>query len=139
MKKPFVKKPTQPIHKRLKFWWWLWLVLAIVIYPLCISLLTGANAMSGMAVQFLAMLPALLFTSTIQRGNSPHALIFASIVTLTYLGVAGVLCLIRYYEGVRVGIWALRMSEFTILLFVNYHLFILLKRLPPMYKQYPNT
>ena len=135
MKKPFVQKPIHPIHQRLKLCWWLWVVLAIIIYPLSIMMLTDANVVNGVVVQILAMLPALLFTPTIMRGNSPYVLIFASIVTLVYLGVAGVLALIRYYEGVSAGIWAMRLVEFVVLLFINYYLFILLKRLPPMHKQ----
>ncbi|MCP3897194.1 hypothetical protein [Moraxella sp.] len=135
MKKPFVQKPIQPIHQRLKLCWWLWVVLAIIIYPLSIMMLTDANVINGVVVQILAMLPALLFTPAIIRGNSPYVLIFASIVTLVYLGVAGVLALIRYYEGVGAGIWAMRLVEFIVLLFINYYLFILLKRLPPMHKQ----
>lgn len=135
MKKPFAQKPIQPIHQRLKLCWWLWVVLAIIIYPLSIMMLTDANVVNGVVVQILAMLPALLFTPAIMRGNSPYVLIFASIVTLVYLGVAGVLALIRYYEGVGAGIWAMRLVEFIVLLFINYYLFILLKRLPPMHKQ----
>ena len=135
MKKPFAQKPIQPIHQRLKLCWWLGVVLAIIIYPLSIMMLTDANVVNGVVVQILAMLPALLFTPAIMRGNSPYVLIFASIVTLVYLGVAGVLALIRYYEGVGAGIWAMRLVEFIVLLFINYYLFILLKRLPPMHKQ----
>ncbi|SPX86851.1 hypothetical protein [Moraxella ovis] len=134
MKKPFVKKPIKPIHQRLKLCWWLWVVLAIIIYPLSIMMLTDVNVMNGVVVQILAMLPALLFTPAIMRGNSPYVLIFASIVTLVYLSVAGVLALIRYYEGVSAGIWGMRLVEFIVLLFINCYLFILLKRLPPMHK-----
>lgn len=134
MKKTFVEKPIQPIHQRLKLFWWLWVVLAIIIYPLSIMMLTDVNVMNGVVVQILAMLPALLFTPAIMRGNSPYVLIFASIVTLVYLSVAGVLALIRYYEGVSAGIWGMRLVEFIVLLFINYYLFILLKRLPPMHK-----
>lgn len=133
MKKPFVEKPIQPIHQRLKLFWWLWVVLAIIIYPLSIMMLTDVNVMNGVVVQILAMLPALLFTPAIMRGT-PYVLIFASIVTLVYLSMAGVLALIRYYEGVSAGIWGMRLVEFIVLLFINYYLFILLKRLPPMHK-----
>lgn len=134
MKKTTVQKPVKPIHQKLLICWWLWLGFAIIGYPALIMLATGASLPSGVLVQVLAMLPALLFTPAMLRGNSPYVLICANLIMLIYLGVAGVLSLIRYYEAAPDLVWLGRLVEFVILLFINYYLFVLLKRLPPMHK-----
>lgn len=133
MKKPSVQKPIKPIHQRLLWCWWLWLAIAILGYPL-LTMMAGASLVHGVLVQILAMLPVLIFTPFIMRANSPYALIVASLMTLVYLGVAGVLALIRYYEDASNGLWLGRLLEFVVVLCVNYYLFVLLKRLPPMHQ-----
>lgn len=133
MKKSSVQKPIKPIHQKLLLCWWLWLAFAIVGYPM-LNMIAGASLVHGVLVQILAMLPVLIFTPWILRAKSPYVLIVISLMTLVYLGVAGVLALIRYYEGVSALIWAGRLVEFLIVLCVNYYLFVLLKRLPPMHQ-----
>lgn len=126
-------KPVKPIHQRLKAVWWLWLLVSVA-YPLALAMTTDASLMMALVMQLIFLMPALLFTPALVRGNEPSKLIYLSIVMLIYLGVAGVLALIRYYEGVSALIWAGRLVEFLIVLCVNYYLFVLLKRLPPMHQ-----
>lgn len=126
-------KPTKPIHQRLKAVWWLWLMVSVA-YPLALAMTTDASLMMALVMQLIFLMPALLFTPALVRGSEPSKLIYLSIVMLIYLGVAGVLALIRYYEGVSALIWAGRLVEFLIVLCVNYYLFVLLKRLPPMHQ-----
>lgn len=95
---------------------------------------TNAAFANGVVVQVMTMLPALIFTPSVLRGKSPYALILVSMITLVYLGVAGVLALIRYYEAAPSIIWHSRLIEFVVICFVNYYLFVFLKRLPPMHK-----
>lgn len=127
-------KPTKPIHQRLKAVWWLWLMVSVA-YPLALAMTTDASLMMALVMQLIFLMPALLFTPVLVRGNEPSKLIYLSIVMLIYLGVAGVLALIRYYESAPTLVWLLRLVETGLLFMVNYYLFVLLRRLPPMHKQ----
>lgn len=127
-------KPVKPIHQRLKTVWWLWLMVSVA-YPLALAMTTDASLMMALVMQLIFLIPALLFTPALVRGNEPSKLIYLSIVMLIYLGVAGVLALIRYYESAPTLVWLLRLVETGLLFMVNYYLFVLLRRLPPMHKQ----
>ncbi|MDO4442135.1 MAG: hypothetical protein Q4B81_08110 [Moraxella sp.] len=128
-------KPIKPAHTKLVIFWWAWLAFAIIIYPVLIAVGTGTSFVSGILMQVLLLLPALLFSPYIVRGNSPYALIMASLVLLLYLGVSGVLVLIRYYEATPAAVWGGRLVEFVLIGGALYYLFVLLRRLPPMHKQ----
>lgn len=127
-------KPTKPIHQRLTAVWWLWLMVSVA-YPLALAMTTDASLMMALVMQLIFLMPALLFTPALVRGNEPSKLIYLSIVMLIYLGVAGVLALIRYYESAPTLVWVLRLVETGLLFMVNCYLFVLLRRLPPMHKQ----
>lgn len=88
----------------------------------------------GVVWQFFVLLPALLLTPTIKKGNSPYALIIASLVVLVYLGAVGVFLLMRLYENAPLPVSIGFAIETFLLLAINALLFVLLKRLPPMHK-----
>ncbi len=128
-------KPIAPIHQRLQLLWGLWLIHRLVIYPVLVGVATGASIMSGMMWQVLVLLPALLLTGVVTKGNSPYWLIILSMMTLVYLGSAGVFLVMRIYEHAPFMIWAGFAVETLLLAMINVLLFILLKRLPPMHQQ----
>lgn len=114
----------------------LWLIYRLLGYPLLVgfSLSSWTMMATGAAWQVVVLLPALLLTPTIKKGNSPYGLIVASLVMLVYLGVVGVFLFIRLYEHAPLAI-ALGFGVETLLLsIINGLLFVLLKRLPPMHK-----
>lgn len=129
-------KPIAPIQSTLYHVWFLWLIYRLVIYPLLISfsLSSWAVIFIGAMWQILVLLPALLLTPTIKKGNSPYGLIMASLITLIYLGLIGLFLFIRIYENAPFYI-SIGFGIETVLLFIiNILLFILLKRLPSMHK-----
>lgn len=129
-------KPTAPIQLMLRRVWVLWLIYRLLGYPLLVgfSLSSWTMMATGVAWQVVVLLPALLLTPTIKKGNSPYGLIVASLVMLVYLGVVGVFLFIRLYEHAPLVI-ALGFGVETLLLsIINGLLFVLLKRLPPMHK-----
>lgn len=129
-------KPTAPIQSMLRRVWVLWLIYRLLGYPLLVgfSLSSWTMMATGVAWQVVVLLPALLLTPTIKKGNSPYGLIVASLVMLVYLGVVGVFLFIRLYEHTPLVI-ALGFGVETLLLsIINGLLFVLLKRLPPMHK-----
>ncbi len=128
-------KPAKPMHQALKPTWAVWLLIAAILYPLAVSVSTGASLWAGVAVQLLGLIPALLCTPFIWRGNSPYALIWVSMVALVYLGAAGVMALLRIYEAAPVAVSVVQCIEAVLLLLINCQLFLLLKRLPAMHKQ----
>lgn len=128
-------KPTEPIHHPLQKFWLLWLAHRLILYPTMVSLAVGGVWWLGVLWQLIVMLPALVFTKAIWRGNSPYALLWASMVMLVYLGAVGVFWLMRFYENAPLIIIGLLTVEFLIVFGINVLLFILLKRLPPMHKQ----
>lgn len=128
-------KPAKPVQKALRYTWLLWLITAALIYPVAVWLSTGASLWAGVGVQLLGLIPALLCTPSIWRGNSPYALMWVSMVALVYLGVASVMALIRIYEAAPVAVWMVKCIEAVLLLLINCQLFVLLKRLPAMHKQ----
>lgn len=83
-------KPVYPIHQRLKWIWWAWLMFRLLAIAVFTSLLLPAkpNMMGGMVWQGLWLVPALLATPYIVKGKSPYALLLLSMVTFVYLGVA---------------------------------------------------
>ncbi|MFL1732021.1 hypothetical protein [Moraxella oculi] len=135
MKKSPVHKPTKPIHQRLIKCWWLWLMLVLVGHPLALMTTTQASGMMAVMMKLIILTPALALTPAVMRGNQPAKLIYLSIITLTYLGVSGVMALIRYYELAPMAVWLMYVLELLLLCVINHHLFILLRRLPPMHKQ----
>ncbi len=128
-------KPAKPMHQALKSTWAVWLLTAAILYPLAVSVSTGASLWAGVAVQLLGLIPALLCTPFIWRGNSPYALIWVSMVALVYLGAAGVMALLRIYEAAPVAVSVVQCIKAVLLLIINCQLFLLLKRLPAMHKQ----
>ncbi|OAU95164.1 hypothetical protein [Moraxella catarrhalis] len=132
-------KPTEPIRRALRLTWYAWILITLIVYPLTVSLTTGASVWAGVGVQLLALMPALIFTPWVYRGTSAYALMWASMVLLVYLGVGGVLALLRIYEQAPTAVGIIKIIEFLILLMINYQLFVLLKRLPAMHKQFNQT
>ncbi|WP_066803384.1 hypothetical protein [Moraxella oblonga] len=128
-------KPIAPIHHTLQRCWLLWLIHRLIIYPVVVSVVGGGVWWLGMVWQGFAMLPALLFTKAIWQGNSPYALLWASMVMLMYLGAVGVFLLMRFYEQAHLAITGMLAVEFLVVLGINVLLFVLLKRLPPMHKR----
>lgn len=128
-------KPAKPVQTALRHTWWLWLVTVLIAYPVAVWLSTGASLWAGVGVQLLGLIPALLCTPVIWRGNSPYALMWVSMVALVYLGLAGVMSLLRIYEAAPVAVWAVQCVEAVLLLLTNCQLFVLLKRLPAMHQQ----
>lgn len=128
-------KPVKPVQTALRHTWWLWLVTVLIAYPVAVWLSTGASLWAGVGVQLLGLIPALLCTPAIWRGNSPYALMWVSMVALVYLGLAGVMSLLRIYEAAPVAVWMVQCVEAVLLLLINCQLFVLLKRLPAMHKQ----
>lgn len=129
-------KPAKPMHQALKLTWGLWLLMAAVAYPLAVSISTSASVWAGVGVQLLVLVPAMLCTPAIWRGNSPYALMWVSMAALIYLGVVSMMTLLRYYEQAPIQVWSLKMAEMVLLLLINCQLFMLLKRLPAMHKQH---
>lgn len=132
-------KPTKPIWLILNQVWFLWLFYRLLAYPLLVgfSLSSMGQALMGVVWQFFVLLPALLLTPAIKKGNSPYALIVASLVMLVYLGAVGVFLLMRLYENAPLPISIGFAIETLLLLAINALLFVLLKRLPPMHKNPP--
>ena len=89
----------------------------------------------GTSSPFKYLTNASTVPTAIWRGNSPYALMWVSMVALVYLGLAGVMSLLRIYEAAPVAVWAVQCVEAVLLLLINCQLFILLKRLPAMHKQ----
>lgn len=102
-------------------------------------MVSGVGLGWGMAWQMLAMLPALLFTPAVVRGNAPYALLWLSMVMLVYLGVVGVMAFMRFYESASMMIWLVLFLEFGLIFAINVALFMLLKRLPAWHKTLQNA
>lgn len=134
VKKDKVQKPVAPVQRALRITWMAWLITAAIIYPAAVMVATGASLWAGIGVQILGLIPALLCTVSIHRGNSPYALMWVSMVALVYLGVAGVMSLFKIYEGAPMAVWTVQVLEMILLLMINCQLFVLLKRLPAMHK-----
>jgi hypothetical protein len=126
-------KPVYPIHQRLKWIWWAWLMFRLLAIAVFTSLLLPAkpNMMGGMVWQGLWLVPALLATPYIVKGKSPYALLLLSMVTFVYLGGSGMVALKYGFSHIwgMMGVW---LVDFVLLALINYWLFILLKRLPKM-------
>lgn len=127
-------KPVAAIAKALRIGWLCWLILVIVIYPAAMSAASGAPLAAGVVVQLMAMIPALLVTPMIWQGKNPILLIWVSLLTLIYLGVASVAFALRAYEGAPVAVSAVLGVEALLLFVINALLFVLLKRLPAAHK-----
>lgn len=135
MKKPAVPpKPILPIQKTLRHLWIGWLLYRLFVYPVLVGVFAGANIVSGMLWQLLVLLPAFGLTPTILKARSPYLLIVASMFALVYLATVGVFLLIRLYENAPVAVWVGFGLETLLLLLINWYLFLLLKRMPPMHK-----
>lgn len=130
-----INKPIQPVQHALRRTWILWLLYRLFAYPMLVGALSSATIVVGMAWQLLVLLPALLLTPTIKKGEAPYGLIVASLVMLIYLGAVGVFLFIRIYEGAPLMLCLGFALESILLLLINIQLFMLLKRLPPMHKQ----
>ncbi|VEG14006.1 hypothetical protein [Moraxella cuniculi] len=125
-------------RRRLWWSWCLWLVVALLLYPLAVVSVVSLPLplWLGVVAELLMVLPALLCTPAIKRGSSPYALMWVSMIMLIYLGLAGVQVLMSFYEKAPTLLWVMQFIRMLALLAVNYCLFILLKRLPAMHKQY---
>ncbi|OOR88259.1 hypothetical protein B0181_08435 [Moraxella caviae] len=130
--KSSVLKPAAPIRQKLRAVWLAWLLWRLFAVPF---LAVGAADTLGAGVlwQLIVLIPALIFTPAILRGRSPYALLLANMLMLAYLANAGVQFFTHAFSGAG-NAWGFA-AEFMLLLLVNIWLFVLLKRLPPMYKQ----
>lgn len=126
-------KPIYPIHRRLTIVWWFWLGFRLLAVPLLTHWLASAKPamVGGIAWQALWLIPALLSTPYIVKGKSPYALLLLSMLTFVYLGGSGMVAL-KYGYQMHWGLMAVWLMDFVLLGWVNYWLFILLKRLPKM-------
>ncbi|MFB6348003.1 hypothetical protein ACFBZI_00855 [Moraxella sp. ZJ142] len=131
-------KPTKPVQQALIITWGIWLLVVLMAYPLAVFVATAASFWAGVGVQLLGLIPALLCTPAVLRGNSPYALMWVSMVALVYLGIAGVLALLRIYEQAPTAVWIVQVVEAVLLLLINGQLFVLLKRLPALHRQNEN-
>lgn len=132
-------KPILPIQKRLRLLWVVWLLYRLLLYPLLVAYQSTANVLSGMLWQLLVLLPAFLVTPTVLKGRIPYQLLIANMVTLIYLASTGVFLVIRLYEHAPVAICLGFALESMLLLWINWYVFVLLKRLPPMHKTQKNA
>lgn len=128
------KEPVA-IHQLLLRFWLLWLVWRWLVYPMAVMVAGGGAWWLGVLWQTLVLLPALIFHRAIWRGNSPYALLWASMVMLVYLGAVGVFVIMRFYEQANFVVTWVLCAEFVMVFAINVLLFLLLKRLPPMHKQ----
>lgn len=113
----------------------LWALFRLFIMPVVMAKATLASSYGAFLLwQGLMLLPVLLFVPTIKQANHPFRLMMLSFLVMMYMGVATSQWLIAWYEnkgGFLVGAYAL---ESGLLLFVLVCLFMVLKKLPPMYK-----
>ncbi|MCK6157988.1 hypothetical protein KZX29_04150 [Moraxella osloensis] len=126
-------KPIYPIHRRLTMVWWVWLGFRLLAVPILTHWLASAKPamVGGIAWQALWLIPALLSTPYIVKGKSPYALLLLSMLTFVYLGGSGMVAL-KYGYQTHWGLMAVWLVDFVLLGWVNYWLFILLRRLPKM-------
>lgn len=97
--------------------------------------LTKTDVMSVLAWQVMVMLPAQLLIPVIIKGRSAYGLIVASLVVLIYLAYAGVVLFGHWYQKAPAITILGAGVELMLLLVINWLLFVIIKRLPPMHKQ----
>lgn len=129
-------KPILPLQKNLRYLWLGWLFYRLLIYPALVGVSAGASMLAGVLWQLLVLLPAFLLTPAVLKARSPYLLIVASMMALMYLATMGVFLLIRVYENAPLAVVMGFGVETLLLLLINWYLFLLLKRLPPMHQSY---
>ncbi|UNU72834.1 hypothetical protein LU293_06960 [Moraxella nasovis] len=127
-------KPIKPIRQKLWITWIVWIICRLLVLPIIVGMPYVKVIMAGMAWQLVVLLPVLLLSGIVMRGKSPYPLIFISMLTLIYLGNAGLDMLTKIYAYAPLGVQAFFVVEFVLLLMINAWLFILLRRLPPMHQ-----
>lgn len=127
-----VNKPIGFIVKLLWGFWFFWVLYRILLFPFFASH-EGQEVLFGVLWQVIMTLPALLFTPAVMKAQSPYALIIAHLVMLLYFASASVFFVVYLYGQNQLLGWASGV-EALMLLMINILLFMLLKRLPPMYK-----
>lgn len=125
-------KPIDFIIKLLWGCWFFWVLYRILGFPYLASR-EGQEIIFGIFWQFIITLPALLFTPAVIKAKSPYALIITHLVTLLYFSSACVFFVVYLYAQNKLLGWASGVEAF-VLLGINILLFMLLKRLPPMYR-----
>lgn len=113
--------------------WLFWLLYRGVAMPVLLGMLltTQPDIVGGIAWQIMWLIPAIIVTPWILKGNSPYALLLNSMLTLVYLGASGVTVFSRFYDSGLSVVWVY-IIDVVLILMINIWIFKLLRRLPSM-------
>lgn len=123
----------QKMQLKMRSGWVLWLLYRGFGLPILLGLLlsTQPDIFGGIAWQLLWLIPALIVTPWMIKGNSPYALLIISMLSMVYLGASGVTLFSRFFDSGYSVVW-IYVIDLILILLVNIWLFKLLKRLPSM-------
>lgn len=117
-------------HHRVLMAWVAWLIYKLIGYPLMIAFVANKGFWYGVLWQVLVLLPALVMTPIVVKGQFVYGLMAVSLVSLLYLATAGVYLAMYWYADAQWAIVLGSLAEVLLLSWIVWYGFVLLKRLP---------